>query len=224
MITLGELSLDSADAIAAARRKVASVATQLLGDAVAASRLGAVTSAVAKELHRRSAGAVLVLRIKTGGHGGDLAMEFRGDLAEAATLRLSAFFDRVDAREGCATAFLSFEGALENDAIAGLQNLVQKKTRDELMQEVREQNLALEDSLETLKRTRSARDRLESELNIGREIQMSMLPLTFPAFPEHQSFDIFATLHPAQQVGGDFYDMFLIGDSKLCFCVGDVSG
>ncbi|MEP4145611.1 MAG: SpoIIE family protein phosphatase [Halioglobus sp.] len=224
MITLGELNLDNADAIAAARRKVASVSTQLLGDAVTASRLGAVTSAVAKELHRRSAGAVLVLRVNTSGYSGDLAMEFRGDQAEASTLRLSAFFDKVDAREGCATAFLSFEGALDNDAIAGLQNLVQKKTRDELMQEVREQNFALEDSLETLKRTRSARDRLESELNIGREIQMSMLPLTFPAFPEHQSFDIFATLHPAQQVGGDFYDMFLIDDSKLCFCVGDVSG
>jgi sigma-B regulation protein RsbU (phosphoserine phosphatase) len=224
VISLGELQLDGAEAIASARRKVASVAGQLLGDGVAASRLGAVTSAVGKELLRANAGAALGLHLRAGGHSGELVMEFHGDLTDSGVLRLSAFFDRVDIKAGGVTAVLAYDGVVDGDRLARLQTLVQQKTRDELMQEVREQNLALEESLENLKRTRSARDRLESELNIGREIQMSMLPLTFPAFPEHDTFDIFATLHPAQQVGGDFYDMFLIGDRRLCFCVGDVSG
>jgi sigma-B regulation protein RsbU (phosphoserine phosphatase) len=68
------------------------------------------------------------------------------------------------------------------------------------------------------------RHRMEEELNVGREIQMSMLPLIFPAFPERHDFSVFASLNPAREVGGDFYDFFLIDDDHFCFCVGDVSG
>lgn len=70
---------------------------------------------------------------------------------------------------------------------------------------------------------REAKDRMETELNIGRDIQMSMLPLEFPAFPDRSEFTVFAKLEPAREVGGDFYDFFLIDDHHLCFCVGDVS-
>jgi sigma-B regulation protein RsbU (phosphoserine phosphatase) len=69
-----------------------------------------------------------------------------------------------------------------------------------------------------------ARKRMEDELNVGREIQMSMLPLTFPAFPERDELDVFATLQPAREVGGDFYDFFFIDENRFCVCVGDVSG
>ncbi len=65
---------------------------------------------------------------------------------------------------------------------------------------------------------------MESELNIGRDIQMSMLPMEFPAFPNRAEFDVHATLHPAREVGGDFYDFFLIDEDRICFGVGDVSG
>ena len=71
---------------------------------------------------------------------------------------------------------------------------------------------------------RGHKERMEKELNVGSEIQMSMLPVTFPPFPNRKEFDLFASLQPAREVGGDFYDFFFIDDSRLCFSVGDVSG
>jgi phosphoserine phosphatase RsbU/P len=82
----------------------------------------------------------------------------------------------------------------------------------------------LNDSIEHLKETTAAKERIESELKIAHEIQMSMVPKIFPPFPERSEFDIFATLVPAKEVGGDFYDFFFIDDDHLCFAVGDVSG
>jgi len=69
-----------------------------------------------------------------------------------------------------------------------------------------------------------AKERMEEELNVAREIQMSMLPLIFPAFPERRDIDIYAKLIPAREVGGDFYDFYFLDESHLCFVVGDVSG
>ena len=69
-----------------------------------------------------------------------------------------------------------------------------------------------------------AKERMENELNIARDIQMGMLPLIFPAFPEHEEFSIYGTLKPAREVGGDFYDFFFIDESHFCFVIGDVSG
>jgi sigma-B regulation protein RsbU (phosphoserine phosphatase) len=71
---------------------------------------------------------------------------------------------------------------------------------------------------------RSANERMEGELNVAREIQMSMLPLKFPAFPDCGDLDIYARLIPARQVGGDFYDFYFIDEENFCFVVGDVSG
>ena len=68
------------------------------------------------------------------------------------------------------------------------------------------------------------KERMEDELNIGREIQMDMIPLVFPPFPDRNEFSIFATLEPAREVGGDFYDFHFVDFDKLCVCIGDVSG
>jgi sigma-B regulation protein RsbU (phosphoserine phosphatase) len=65
--------------------------------------------------------------------------------------------------------------------------------------------------------------RMGDELSIGREIQLSMLPDGAPEFPGHDEFTVRAVLEPAREVGGDFYDFFLIDDHHLCVCVGDVS-
>ena len=66
--------------------------------------------------------------------------------------------------------------------------------------------------------------RMESELTLASNIQAHMLPNIYPAFPDRKEFDIYATMDPAREVGGDFYDFFLVDDDHLCFCIADVSG
>ena len=67
------------------------------------------------------------------------------------------------------------------------------------------------------------KERMENELHIASEIQMAMIPKTFPPFPERKDLDLAAAIIPAKEVGGDLYDFF-IRDEKLFFCIGDVSG
>ncbi|MBQ4513893.1 MAG: PP2C family protein-serine/threonine phosphatase, partial [Anaerolineaceae bacterium] len=69
-----------------------------------------------------------------------------------------------------------------------------------------------------------ANARIESELNLATRIQADMLPNIFPAFPDRPEFDIYACMDPAREVGGDFYDFFLIDEDHLCMVMADVSG
>ena len=64
----------------------------------------------------------------------------------------------------------------------------------------------------------------EKELSAATSIQYNMLPHTFPAFPDCSEFDIFASMTPAKEVGGDFYDMFFVDDDNLAILIADVSG
>ncbi len=68
------------------------------------------------------------------------------------------------------------------------------------------------------------KERIETELNVASSIQQDMLPCIFPAFPEREEFDIYAAMNPAKEVGGDFYDFFLIDDDHLALVMADVSG
>ena len=79
--------------------------------------------------------------------------------------------------------------------------------------------------LNTARQSLKSRQRqLDSELNIAKDIQMSMIPLTFPPYPNRAEFDLFAKIFPALQVGGDFYDFYFLDQDHLCFVIGDVSG
>ncbi len=82
---------------------------------------------------------------------------------------------------------------------------------------------ALKKYIKELSETIASKERMESELNIAHEIQMSIVPRVFPAFSDRREFDIYAILAPAKEVGGDFYDFFLIDDEHLCFVIADVS-
>ena len=83
---------------------------------------------------------------------------------------------------------------------------------------------SLQSTVADLTATTAAKERMQSELRIGHDIQMSMLPLMFPMFPEREEFSIFAAVQPSREVGGDFYDIFFIDDNQLCVTIADVSG
>ncbi len=68
------------------------------------------------------------------------------------------------------------------------------------------------------------KERLNTELQTATRIQTSMMPHVFPPFPDRKEFDIYATMTPAREVGGDFYDFFMIDDDHLCLVIADVSG
>lgn len=85
-----------------------------------------------------------------------------------------------------------------------------------------EQDLAKYD--ENLTRITAERERIETELSLAARIQAEVLPGVFPAFPEQTKFDICASMESAREVGGDFYDFFLIDDDHLYMAIADVSG
>ena len=74
-----------------------------------------------------------------------------------------------------------------------------------------------------LTETTAQKASMENELYLAREIQMSIIPKKWPAFPERDDIDIYGGVNPAKVVGGDLFD-FYIRDGKLFFCIGDVSG
>ena len=94
------------------------------------------------------------------------------------------------------------------------------KVAHEKLQTTHEELLTAYDQLEE---TTTAKERIESDLRIARDIQQSMIPQKFPPFPERTDIDLFASMTPAKAVGGDLYDFILL-DEKLYFCLGDVSG
>ncbi len=82
----------------------------------------------------------------------------------------------------------------------------------------------LEEYITNLSKVTAEKERIGAELDVARDIQASMLPCIFPAFPTHPEADIYATMTPAKEVGGDFYDFFIIDDDHLAFVIADVSG
>ena len=78
--------------------------------------------------------------------------------------------------------------------------------------------------IDNLTRVTAEKERIGAELDVAAKIQASMLPCIFPAFPDRAEFDIYASMLPAKEVGGDFYDFFFIDDSTLAVVMADVSG
>ena len=99
-----------------------------------------------------------------------------------------------------------------NDELGQLAQVFNKMTSD------------LKKSIEENVRERAEKERIGAELNVAKEIQASMLPCIFPPFPDRTEFDIFASMLPAKEVGGDFYDFFFIDRDNLAVVIADVSG
>ena len=101
------------------------------------------------------------------------------------------------------------------------------KTRDEI-QTLSESLLTLEQEINTyienLTAVTAEKERIGAELNVATKIQADMLPRIFPSFSDRKDFDIFASMQPAKEVGGDFYDFFFVDEDHLAMVMADVSG
>jgi len=106
-------------------------------------------------------------------------------------------------------------------------DLVKIKTKDEienLARSVYKMEEDINDYIDNITAITAEKERIGAELDVARNIQASMLPCIFPAFPERKELDIYATMTPAKEVGGDFYDFFMIDDRHIAIVMADVSG
>lgn len=119
---------------------------------------------------------------------------------------------RINSLSGSDQAFLMEDDYCTNDEIEILAESfasLSKKTRDYITQ---------------ITQITAEKERIGTELALATRIQADMLPNIFPAYPERQEFDVYASMNPAKEVGGDFYDFFLIDDDHLGLVMADVSG
>ena len=101
------------------------------------------------------------------------------------------------------------------------------KTGDEiqtLSESLYQMEIGINEYIDNLKKVTAEKERIGAELNVATQIQADMLPRIFPPFPEKSEFDLYATMDPAKEVGGDFYDFFLIDEDHVGLVMADVSG
>ena len=110
------------------------------------------------------------------------------------------------------------------DVIANLKKVSPNNEIGELSQDVVDLTQALDKHIEELKTITAERERITAELSLATRLQEAFIPHTFPAFPDRTEFDLYASMDPAREVGGDFYDFFLIDDDHLCVVIADVAG
>ena len=107
------------------------------------------------------------------------------------------------------------------------ERLKQIKAHNEIGQlkdDVIELTEEIDDYINRISTITAEKERIGAELSVANRIQTAMLPSIFPPFPGRSEFDIFASMDPAKEVGGDFYDFFLVDDDHLCLVIADVSG
>lgn len=105
--------------------------------------------------------------------------------------------------------------------------LLSLKQKDEigiLAKAVSKMESDIQEYIENLTAVTAEKERIGAELSIATQIQAHMLPSIFPAFPDREEFGIYATMNPAKEVGGDFYDFFMVDNTHLAIVMADVSG
>jgi len=112
-------------------------------------------------------------------------------------------------------------------ALGNLDTRIEINSKDELGQLAEAFNKMTSDlkkSIEEKAKERAEKERIGAELNVAASIQASMLPCIFPPFPDRKEFDLYASMLPAKEVGGDFYDFYFIDKNNLAVIIADVSG
>lgn len=108
--------------------------------------------------------------------------------------------------------------------VKAMRSIISKNEIGSLAEEISEMVVEIDRYTKEVSKLATEKERISAELNLATTIQASMLPCVFPPFPEKTEFDIFATMDPAKEVGGDFYDFFLLDDDHLGLVIADVSG
>ena len=107
------------------------------------------------------------------------------------------------------------------------KNLAEIETTNEIGQlarDVSDLSVEIDEHVKRIQKITGEQERIKAELSLATNIQAAMLPTIFPAFPERPEFEIYASMDPAKEIGGDFYNFFLIDDDHLCMLIADVSG
>ena len=133
----------------------------------------------------------------------------------------------VEAVSEIAKSYIGEEGEKEDSQAIAAKCEVLAKNKSEtgvLAEAFRTMILDLDTYIDNLMRVTAEKERIGAELDVATKIQANMLPSIFPPFPDHREFDLYATMQPAKEVGGDFYDFFLIDDNTLAVVMADVSG
>ena len=126
-----------------------------------------------------------------------------------------------------AAAASSFVSDQKSEGEASAISQLNIRTADEiqnLSESIKRMELDINQYIDDLESVTAEKERIGAELDIAKHIQASMLPCIFPAFPDRQEIDIYATMEPAKEVGGDFYDFFMVDDRHLAIVMADVSG
>ena len=121
------------------------------------------------------------------------------------------------------TATKEFVNNIENDNGVKL-SITTGDEIEELAKSFEHMNIEIKDYIKKLSSVTAEKERISAELNVATQIQADMLPRIFPPFPERNEADLYATMKPAKEVGGDFYDFFLIDNNHMGIVMADVSG
>jgi sigma-B regulation protein RsbU (phosphoserine phosphatase) len=122
---------------------------------------------------------------------------------------------------------IALTGSVKNIGDGNLDYHSEIRTGDEIEElslSFERMTVELKNYIENLRRVTAEKERIGAELNVATKIQASMLPRIFPPFPERKEFDIYGSMLPAKEVGGDFFDFFFIGEDTLALLIADVSG
>ena len=121
-------------------------------------------------------------------------------------------------------AYLFVSARKLNENIFGSLNIKSKDEVGQLSRSMQNMEAEINEYIVNIQNITAEKERIGAELNVATQIQADMLPSIFPAFPSRKEFDIYASMDPAKEVGGDFYDFFLVDDNHLALVMADVSG
>ena len=146
---------------------------------------------------------------------------------EAARLMVRHILSHLTELAGAAREYTARDKVNNPEEATAYFSRLDIRTRDELeelWQSMTDMEQDMNGTMHRLRAVTAEQEHMEAELSIAARIQEGMLPRQFPAFPDRTEFDIFASMTPAKEVGGDLYDFFLIDEDHLAMLIADVSG